>query len=205
MVLDTAEPLPFDTRTALDQYVRNGGGLAITGAASTAYPEWPEYNIMLGVTGFEGRDSKWGPLWFYENEKLVSRDVPGPAGWAAPQPSPFQVKLRAPGHAAMQGLPRVWTQLGDVQWGLLRGPGKRMTVLATAFCLETRRDEIVLATIAYGKGRVFHSLLGRTPEGRESTPFTFTFLRGVEWAATGKVGAGRVPPFPTEELRLLSR
>ena len=128
VVLDTAEPLPFDTRTALDQYVRSGGGLAITGAASTAYPEWPEYNIMLGVTGFEGRDSKWGPLWFYENEKLVSRDVPGPAGWAAPQSSPFQVKLRAPGHAAMQGLPRGWTQLGG------RSVLRRFCVIRETIC-----------------------------------------------------------------------
>lgn len=39
----------------------------------------------------------------------------------------------------------------------------------------------------YGKGRVFHTTLGHDTEAFEGVGFIVTFLRGSEWAATGKV------------------
>jgi hypothetical protein len=49
----------------------------------------------------------------------------------------------------------------------------------------------MLMTISYGKGRIFHTVLGHADEGGgpalECVGFIATFQRGAEWAASGKV------------------
>ena len=51
----------------------------------------------------------------------------------------------------------------------------------------------------FGKGRVFHTVLGHDATGLSCVGFIATFARGTEWAATGKVT--QMPPagFPTAE------
>ena len=54
-------------------------------------------------------------------------------------------------------------------------------------------DEPILWTTDFGKGRVFNIALGHGPEDTENPEFKAIFMRGVEWAATGKVTIP-VPP-----------
>ena len=51
-------------------------------------------------------------------------------------------------------------------------------------------------TVAYGKGRVFYTLLGHAVEQLRSVAFIATFQRGTEWAATGKVTLKVPADFP---------
>ena len=45
----------------------------------------------------------------------------------------------------------------------------------------------MLMAIPYGQGRVFHTTLGHAIEAINGLGFQSTFLRGTEWAATGRV------------------
>ena len=70
------EPWPAATRESFERYVRNGGGLVIFHAADNAFPEWKEYNLMIGLGGWGDRNEKDGPYLHWENGKAVRETVP---------------------------------------------------------------------------------------------------------------------------------
>jgi len=64
----------------------------------------------------------------------------------------------------------------------------------------TGENEPLLLVVRYGKGRIFHTVLGHAPEQMRCIGFIVTFQRGAEWAATGRVTQVDVPEdFPTAD------
>lgn len=186
----TGDSWSEETKKALVDYMNAGGGLVIVHAADNAFSNWPEWNEMIAVGGWGGRNEKSGPRLYWEDGKIVRDTSPGRGGSHGPQHQ-YTVDVRVPDHPVTKGLPPKFMHPADELYNSLRGPAKNVTVLATSFSPSEKRGtghhEPALMAIDYGKGRVFHTILGHAGTQMKSLSFIVTFLRGTEWAATGEV------------------
>jgi len=182
------------TKAAFVEYVNKGGGVVVYHGADNAFPEWREFNLMIGLGGWGGRDEKSGPYVYFDNDKLVIDTAVGRCGSHGKRQD-FEVRIRNTEHPITKGLPSRWLHGSDELYSELRGPGRNMEILATARSQKDNggsdRDEPMLMTINYGKGRIFHTVLGHADEGggpaMECVGFIVSLQRGAEWEASGKV------------------
>jgi type 1 glutamine amidotransferase len=191
------------TKAALVNYVRSGGGLVIVHAADNAFPKWKEWNEMIGLGGWGGRNEKSGPYLRYRDDKLV-RDTSAGSGGHHGKQHAFQVVVRDPSHPIVAGLPKAWMHAQDELYDRLRGPAENINVLATAFSDTATggsgEHEPSLMTVDFGQGRVFHTTQGHGVEAMHCVGFITALIRGTEWAASGKVTKTEIPKdFPTAD------
>jgi len=194
------EPWPEAARAAFDTYVKGGGGFVSIHAANNSFPEWKEYNQMIGVGGWGGRNEVSGP-WIYVKDGKLFRDTIKGNGGAHGAQHEFVVEIQDAEHPITRGLPRRWLHAKDELYSRLRGPAENITVLATAKSDLTAEQEPNLMVLSYGAGRVFHTTLGHADYSMLDRGFYETLQRGTEWVATGDVKRTAAVPadFPTEE------
>ena len=196
VVLDySGEEWSEAAKKAFVNYVRSGGGVVVYHGANNTFARWKEYNQIIGIGGWDGRDETSGPYVYWKDGQVVRDKSPGIGGQHT-TPHAFEVINRDMTHPITRGLPEKWMHAEDELYGLLRGPAENLHVLATAYSdpshLGTGRHEPVLFTIQFGEGRIFHTVMGHAGGDKpltalECVGFIVTFQRGAEWAATGEV------------------
>lgn len=197
-----AEP----ARKAFEKYVNDGGGVVIIHSSVVPMADWKEYNEIIGMGAWDGRNEKDGPYLYLKNGQYVYDYSPGYAGYHGLQHETV-IEHHATEHPILKGLRPRWKHFKDEIYTRMRGPVKNLEILATVN--ERGRQEPLMWTVKYGKGRVFVDLLGHCGNDPNMiysmlcTGYQVTLLRGSEWAATGNVTQEVPTDFPLEDTYTL--
>lgn len=148
-------------KAAFLKAVKDGKGLVVYHFASSAFPDWQEYEIATA--------GGWRKQGFH-----------GPK-------HEFTVKTTDAKHPISEGLPKEFKHtIDELYSNSLITPGS--TILATAYCdpakpRGTGKDEPVIWVNSYGKGRVYNNALGHDVEAVSDPKYQEWLRRGVIWAA----------------------
>lgn len=162
-----------ENKTAFKEAVEGGKGLVVYHHASSAF---------TGPTPFEK-----------EFEKIIA------GGWRKQgnhgKMHEFTVTVRKD-HPITRGLKEFKHGRDELYQNSVMLPNSE--VLATAFSdlktdpKNTDKHEAMVWIAKYGKGRVYHNVMGHDVEAMKSSDgFRTLMVRGVEWAATGEVSEGK--------------
>ena len=194
---------PKHAQEKLQEFVEKGGGLYILHSANNAFPEWDEYNKMIGL-GW--RSAEIGVALELDSQMNLVRHERG-EGKGTNHGDRFDALIQViKRHPINEGYPAAWKTVNTEVYSYPRGYAENLTVLSSAYdSTDTKKVWPVEWVISYGKGRVYNSSMGHLwhgetyPESYRCVGFQTTVIRATEWLATGKVTFPLPPDFPDRD------
>ncbi|MBO5633922.1 MAG: ThuA domain-containing protein [Bacteroidales bacterium] len=207
VVLDyNGDPWSEQMNAAFLDFVKNGGGVVVYHAADNSFTDWKEFNEIIALGGWGGRNEKSGPYVYWKDGGLTRDETPGSGGSHGARHE-YVMNRRDSEHPIVKDLPENWKHASDELYDRMRGPGNIDALLYTAYSSPetggSGREEPLVFTVRYGKGRIFHTMLGHCGETLEDNPamqcagFQELLIRGAEWCARGEVTREVPADFPT--------
>lgn len=193
---------PLHAERELEKFVRQGGGLYILHSGNNAFPQWKEYNRMIGL-GWRPKSFGYA-LEIGEKGKIIR--IPPGEGEGTGHGDRFNalIQILTP-HPINRNYPDQWKTANTEVYYFPRGPAENLTVLSYAYdSTTTQRMWPVEWFVEYGKGRVYNSSLGHLWRGETYPPayrcvgYQTTVIRATEWLATGNVTYPVPVDFPTK-------
>ncbi len=152
-------PLSDAAKQNLLDFVRSGKGFYVQHLASASFPAWSEFAKLCGRHWVMGK-SGHGPRGVF-------------AAIIADKNHPITARLDE-------------FKADDELYAKLEG-SEPVHVLVEAYSDWSKKTEPLVFVQEFGKGRVVHSTFGHDAKAIATPEVTTIIVRGVEWAATGKV------------------
>lgn len=140
-------------------FVKGGKGFYVQHLASASFPDWAEFGKLCG--------RKW----------VMGTSGHGPR-------SVFDVKVVKKDHPITKGMTDF--KIFDELYARLQGD-EQIEVLVSAYSDWSEKQEPLVFTRPYGKGRSVHNAFGHDFKAILHPSMQQLIRNGVEWAATGKV------------------
>ncbi|MFP5039669.1 ThuA domain-containing protein [Parasediminibacterium sp. JCM 36343] len=192
---------PRRVEEALQDYVRNGGGLYVLHAANNAYTGWLAYDTMMGL-GWRTKENGYA-VRIDSNGSIIK--LPPSAGGNTTHGKRFTATIHVlqKSHPICKGFPDSWQTPSMELYNDVRGPFINTTILSYATDSVNKQNYPVEWVVSYGKGRVYSSSMGHLwkdevyPIAYRCIGFQTTLIRAAEWLATGKATYPLPRNFPT--------
>lgn len=199
--------ISLNSQKSLENYISSGGGLVVYHSGSNAFPKWKEFNKMIGVGGWGGRDEKDGPELYLIKSKIVKNFNTSKAGYHGKVHS-YRVNNIRCDHEILTGIPKIWLHAYDELYERMRGPVKNLEVLSSAYSKKKYgglgREVPVIMTIRYNKGRIFHTTMGHVLYNFSNNAFLCKgfremIRRGVLWCSGQEIKQSVFVDFPNKD------
>lgn len=207
-IQDNTLKWPAAAQKSLERYLKSGGGLYVLHSANNAFPQWEEYNTMIGL-GWRPKD--YGFALQVSGEGKIKKIPPGEGRGTYHGPRNDEKIHILTTHPINKGMPGIWKTPDMELYKYARGPVKNLTVLSYAIEAETGIKWPVEWVVKYGEGRVYSSSMGHLwegdtyPLGYRCIGFQTTVIRATEWLGTGKVTYPVPKEFPGAEKMSLDK
>ncbi len=191
---------PRAVQKDFERFVSNGGGVYTMHSANNSFPEWKEYNRMIGL-GWRNKDFGWAIT--IDPDGAVMRIPPGKGDNTSHGKRIDAVLTRLAEHPIHNNLPEQW-KVSDLEvYSYARGPAENLTVLSYAREPKTGLNFPIEWVVNYGRGKVYNSTFGHLWKGDTNPPsmrcvaFQTLLIRAVEWVSGKEVTWSAPKDFPT--------
>ena len=193
---------PAEVRKDFENYIHGGGGVFIYHSANNAFPDWQEYNRIIGL-GWRKADEGIA-LAVGEDESII-RIPKGEGKNTGHGDRVDAVITRLGDHPMHQGLPRKWKTPDIEVYHYARGPAENVEVLSYTYDKVTQMRWPIEWTVGYGKGRVYTATYGHVwkddsdqPERMRCAGVQTVMIRALWWLAGRDTKLPLPNDFPTE-------
>jgi type 1 glutamine amidotransferase len=191
---------PRPVQIAFEQFVKNGGGVLMFHSANNAFPNWPEYNQIIGL-GWRKKDFGTA-LTIDANEKIVQ--IPAGQGLNTGHGKRSNVLVHLLGEYPIHdGMPKTWMTPDLEIYYYPRAPAQNVQVISYGYDPKTKMNWPLEWTVTYGKGCMYTSTFGHVwkgdvqPRSMRCAGEQTLLLRALQWLAKRPITVPVPADFPT--------
>lgn len=166
-------------KKGLEKYISEGGGMYCFHAANNAFPEWIEYNKMIGL-GW--RSKEFGPSVKIVNGKVSM--IPAGKGEGTNHGKKVDATITKLGdHPIHKNMPTTWEAQDIEIYRYARGPAENLHILSYATDPNTQIDFPIEWLTDYGKGHVYCSTYAHSPAQMTCKSYLKILPYSLKWLA----------------------
>jgi type 1 glutamine amidotransferase len=185
---------------AFVKFVKQGGGVYVFHSGNNAFPNWPEYNKMIGLAW---RKKEYGTALQVQNNGSLVKIGPGLGENTSHGPKVDRLIHTVGDDIIHHSMPPVWlTPQIEVQT-YARGPSDNVHVLSFAEDARLHKNWPIEWYVNFSEGRVYCSTFGhiwrndKSAIGLECIGFQTLLVRTIQWLAKRPVDFAIPIDFPT--------
>ena len=177
---------PLAAKKSFEKYMYEGGAMVVFHSANNAFPNWQEYNKMIGL-GWRNKNFGKAVMIHDDHVHYVSRGEGENTGHGKRRDV---LVHKLTNHPINSSYPDTWKAADLEVYRYARGPAENLSVLSYGKDEKTAKDFPIDWLVKYGEGQVYNSTYGhywhglkQDPAGVRCVAFQTSFIRATRFLA----------------------